>query len=67
MQLYDKLDWPPDPAEIDLDDPDWLSPQKAALAAKVTDRTIWRAIASRPISVKICGRVWVSKRRLMGG
>ena len=57
--------WPPDPRFIDLDDGSWLTPQQAAAAARVDERTIRRWIATKGIAVKtVGGRVWVNKGRL---
>jgi len=56
--------WPPDPATIDLNSRDWLTPSQAAGAARVSERTIWQLIADHDISLKLGGRRFVSRRRL---
>jgi len=68
MELFDATDraWPPDPLEIDLTDGAWLTPQQAAAAARVSDRTLWRWLRERDISLKVGGRVWINRRRLFG-
>jgi hypothetical protein len=57
--------WPPDPATIDLSGGEWLTPKQAEGVALVSERTIWRRIAEQSIAIKIGGRVWVNRRRLM--
>lgn len=68
MRLLDATDphWPPDPSRIDLTDPDWLTPQQAAAAARVSERSIWRWLGEREIAIRIGGRVWISRRRMFG-
>lgn len=68
MKLFDTTDpdWPPDPLKINLNDGCWLTPQQAAAAARISDRTLWRWLRDRDISLKIGGRLWVNKRRLFG-
>ncbi|MCM0752934.1 hypothetical protein DEA98_22895 [Brucella pseudogrignonensis] len=68
MELFDQTDcnWPPDPLGIDLTDGSWLTPQQAAAAARVSERTLWRWVRERDIGVKVFGRLWISKRRLFG-
>lgn len=68
MELFDATDraWPPDPLEIDLADGSWMTPQQAAAAARVSDRTLWRWLRERDIGLKIGGRVWINRRRLFG-
>lgn len=56
--------WPPDPATLDLNSSDWLTPSQAAGAARVSERTIWQIIAERDVSIKIGGRRFVSRKRL---
>lgn len=58
--------WPPDPATIDLNSSDWLTPSQAAGAARVSERTIWQLIADHDVSIKLGGRRFVSRRRLFG-
>lgn len=66
MRLFDETDaaWPPDPEKIDLSDGGWLTPQQAAAAARISERTLWRWLAERHIAIKVGGRIWVSRRRL---
>lgn len=56
--------WPPDPATIDLNSRDWLTPSQAAGAARVSERTIWQLVADHDISIKLGGRRFVSRKRL---
>ncbi|MGP3711762.1 helix-turn-helix domain-containing protein [Brucella sp. RRSP16] len=43
-----------------------MTPQQAAAAARVSDRTLWRWLRERDIGLKIGGRVWINRRRLFG-
>ncbi|QYM73901.1 helix-turn-helix domain-containing protein [Pseudochrobactrum sp. Wa41.01b-1] len=43
-----------------------LTPQQAASVARISERTLWRWVRERDISIKVGGRLWVNKRRLFG-
>jgi len=69
MRLFDESHdpaWPPDPETLDLNDPDFVTPQQAAALARISERTLWRWLSERPIALKVGGRVYVSRRRLFG-
>lgn len=68
MDLYDNTDphWPICALNIDLSDGSWLTPQQAAAVARISERTLWRWVRERDISIKVGGRLWVNKRRLFG-
>lgn len=68
MELLDANDpnWPVSPLDIDLTDGTWLTPQQAAAVARISERTLWRWLRDRDISIKVGGRLWISKRRLFG-
>lgn len=68
MELFEKTDphWPPDPMTIDLNSGEWLTPKQAMGVAQIGESTYYRWRKERDIAIKIGGRVWVNKRRLMG-
>lgn len=65
MELFDYTDpdWPP--KEVDLANGDWLTIQQTAFDFKVDKRTVERWIVKRSISIKIGGRVWINRRRII--
>ena len=66
MQHNPDFHWPPDPASIDLRDGSWLTPDQAAHEARVSLRTVRRWLKDRSISIRVGGRVYIHRRRLLG-
>jgi len=59
--------WPPPASEIDLNDGSWLTIEQAAGYARQTPDNIRASVRRLPIAIKVLGRIWVKKDRLIGG
>lgn len=58
--------WPPPADQIDLNDGSWLTIEQAAGYARQTPDNIRVAIRRLPIAVKVLGRIFVKRDRLIG-
>lgn len=58
--------WPPDPATINLRDGTWVRRERAAELANCHLDTIKRRIAHEDIAIKVGGKWWVNRARLLG-
>lgn len=63
--VHQSESWPPDPASLDLHSPDWLTPEQAAGETRYSIRVIWQLIADNDVSIKVGGRRFVSRKRLL--